>query len=77
MEGIVMSVCPVLTNVRAQLRRHYDAGVADGTISPMREFRTWSESVGANGKRRYFVADDSGQPIRSLGSVEATPTIAD
>lgn len=72
-----MSVCPVLTQVSAQLRTKYDEAVRKGTVKPVREFRTWSEPVGANGMRRYFVANDKGQPIRSLGSVEATPTVAD
>jgi len=72
-----MSVCPVLTNVNADLRRRYDAAVASKKVSPVREFRTWSESAGINGKRRYFVADDNDQPIRSLGFVEATPTVCD
>ena len=72
-----MAVCPVLTNVSADLRRTYDAAIAAKKITPVREFRTYSEPVGTDGVRHYFVADDNGQPIRSLGFVEATPTIAD
>ena len=72
-----MAVCPVLTNVRADLRRKYDTAVAEGRITSVREFRICSEPVGTNGVRHYFVADDNDQPIRSIGFVEATPTIAD
>lgn len=72
-----MAVCPVITNVIADLRRKYDAAIAAKQTTPMREFRTWSEPVGTHGVRRYFVADDNGQPIREVGFVEAIPTIAD
>lgn len=72
-----MSVCPVLTQVSDQLKHVYDAAVAKGQVAPVKVFRTYSEPIKGSAKRRYFVADDNDQPIRELGYVEATPTIAD
>lgn len=72
-----MAICPVITNVSADLRRKYDVALATKKVAPVREFRTVSLPLGTNGKRRYFVADDNGKPIESLGYVDATPTVAD
>lgn len=72
-----MSVCPVLTQVSAKLRHYYDSALSVGQIRPVKEFRLCSEPIEGSAVRSYYVADDEGQPIRVIGCVEATPTVAD
>ena len=71
-----MAVSPAITQAEPELRRRYDKAVGEDKMKPLREFRITS-MPGAPGKRNYFVADDDGKAILSLGSVSLVPTICD
>lgn len=76
-----MVASPVLTQVMEYLRRLYEAAITAGQIKRPKEFRVTSlpapDERGSQGWRNYYVADDSGQPLTSIGSIEAKPTICD
>ncbi len=78
---IKMVASPALTQVAACLRPLFERAVATGKINPRKGFRIVSVpcvgDAGAEGWRNYFLADDDGNPLHTLGSTKAKPTICD
>jgi len=76
-----MVASPALTQVESRLRPLYEQAIASGKIKPLKQFRIISVPCvgdeGREGWRRFFVADDDGQPLHTVGSTKAKPTICD
>lgn len=72
-----MVASPVLMQVEMTLRRCYQDALRSGKVGSIKEFRLVSLPTDKLGEREYFVADDSGRPLKDVGSCRGRPTVCD